>query len=208
MTTSPGDRAPEALTATVAALLALLVTAVAALSVAGVATLVGAGPGTVQVLLLVVAALGLVGTLAVGATAWLTVRWTRAAVRSAGRRLRRWSLDRVRTVERAVPPTQRLRLASFVVPDEEAELADLKRRYVRGELDEAAFERRVAQVVGDDRTAKRLAERADAGAEETGDNAGVAGTEAAGGDAAVAERGANSGREDDRDRERGTSTGA
>jgi hypothetical protein len=125
-----------------------------------------------------------------------------------------------------------LRLASFVVPDEEAELADLKRRYVRGELDEAAFERRVAQVVGDDRTAKRLAERADAGAEEAGDDAGAAGTEAAGddtgvagteaagddagaarteeprGDAAVAERGANSGREDDRDRERGTSTGA
>lgn len=152
------DRAPETISAVAAAATTLVVTVLVALFVAAVAGLAGAAPGTVQVLVGVVVGGGLLAALGVSAVAWLTVGWTRSVVRSLGRRARTGLLEVTRSVEETVPPARRLELTARVAGDERAQLADLKRRYVAGSVDEREFEREVSRIVDDEARAPDVAE--------------------------------------------------
>jgi hypothetical protein len=145
-------RALEVVTAGLVAAAALVATLAAVAVVALLGALAGADAGTLRLVVLVLAGLGLAGAALSAGVTWLAVDRARDAGVAAGRRLRGWLATRAAALERSVPATERLGLAAWLARGrEEAVIADLKRRYVAGEVDESTFERDVERVVDEDR---------------------------------------------------------
>jgi len=145
-----GRRAAQAVAAGVVGLAGLVVTGA---GVGLVVVLLALLTGSVGPLPWVLTAVGVAGSAVAAGLAWVAVGWASDALAERAARWQVAAYERARSVEDAVPPARRLGLAALFEPDEERLVAELRRRYVDGRLDEAAFERALADLLGADRAA-------------------------------------------------------